>query len=307
MACSHVHALATCMPNNTAFLPLQVISSLGACVTVPRMDTSVLVSQYQSHLIDALATRIAATESAVGTIFGFDIQRHHATTLVVARHWPNLPQQLPFDRIYNYVASEADGTGDLLAYCAAAQIDALVEVEIAPDQRTEHRLHQYQFFPQWEIPWLHLDLAHFTPHPYPGIAIRTFSPAEMDICAGLFVQGYGYHGANAAAWRTFARYGYTGQGFHCFAAEVGQTLAGCGVLHIQGNTALVDGAATLPQFRGLGVQKALLTARIEHAREQGCTHAFSRTGAGSLSQRNMEKLGLREVYRTAAWRRSKGN
>lgn len=268
------------------------------------MDTHVLISQYQAHLVDALAARIVATEAAVGDVFAFEILRRGITTLVVARNWPHVPHHVPFHRIYNYTGAEAEGTDSLLAYCIANQIDVIVETAMLPQRHVELVLHQHQFLPQWSIPWLHIELSQFTPSTYSQVNIRYVASAEMDTFATLFVQGYGYHAAHAAAWHTFARHGYTAPGFYCFVADINHTVAGFGVLHVNGTTALIDGAATLPQFQGLGIQKALLTARMESAREHGCTHAFSRTGAGSISQQNMEKLGLREVYRTIAWRKS---
>jgi hypothetical protein len=47
----------------------------------------------------------------------------------------------------------------------------------------------------------------------------------------------------------------------------------------------------------------LLATRIQYARERGCTHAFSRTGRGSISQRNMETIGMQIVCCSTAWRR----
>ncbi len=85
-------------------------------------------------------------------------------------------------------------------------------------------------------------------------------------------------------------------------AEVDSTPIGVGVLHLAGATALIDGAATLPQYRGRGAQTALLGARLQYAREQGCAYAVSRTGRGSISQQNMEKLGLTVVTHSTAWR-----
>jgi GNAT superfamily N-acetyltransferase len=268
------------------------------------MDTSLLIRRYQAQLVDALAARIAATEAAIGPVFGFEIRRRDLTTLVIAHSWPDAPQQVPFHRLYNYPAAEAEDTDTLLAYGLAAQIDMVVEVGPEPQQHAEALLHQHHFAPHWAISWLQLELAHVPAQPYAQPGIRRLTPDALDTLAALFVQGYGYEGPQAAAWQTFARYGYAAPGFDCFVAEVDQTPAAFGVLHIQGTTALIDGAATVPDFRGRGIHKALLAARIEYARAQGCTHAFSRTGAGSLSQHNMQKLGFREVYRTSAWRRS---
>ena len=135
------------------------------------MDAHGLTHQYQTQLVDALVARIAATEEAVGTVFAFDIRRRSATTLVVAHHWPDVPQHVPFHRMYNYAGlEEADDA--LLDYCVMRQLDAIVETTIAPEPATKHLLDQRQSSPHWSIPWLHLDLAQQSPYSYPHLSIR---------------------------------------------------------------------------------------------------------------------------------------
>jgi MFS-type transporter involved in bile tolerance (Atg22 family) len=75
------------------------------------------------------------------------------------------------------------------------------------------------------------------------------------------------------------------------------------ILHLDHDSALVDGAATLPAYRGRGLQKALLSARLLHANEQGALHAFSRTSLGSISQANLQKMGMQVFTQSTAWRR----
>jgi hypothetical protein len=86
-------------------------------------------------------------------------------------------------------------------------------------------------------------------------------------------------------------------------ATVAQHAAAAGILHLHHSSALVDGAATLADYRGVGLQKALLAARLWYAQQHGATHAFSRTGAGSISQANLEKIGMRLLVQSTAWRR----
>jgi GNAT superfamily N-acetyltransferase len=269
------------------------------------MDMQALINQYQQHLVAALLARIAATEAAVGNMFGFEMLRHGDATLVMAHHWPRRPDQIPFDRVYAYAAPAAATRDPILERVASAQVDAIVEVlDDAQHTATEARLHQEQFTPRWEIPWFHLRLDQWTAPPSALVFVRKIEPHETARFATLLIQGYGYHGMEATFWHTFARYGYTAPGFHCFVAEVNDVPIAGGVLHIHDTIALVDGAATVPQYRGLGAQKALLTARMHYAREHGCTYAVSRTGAGSISHQNMEKLGLSIVARSRAWRRA---
>jgi GNAT superfamily N-acetyltransferase len=55
-------------------------------------------------------------------------------------------------------------------------------------------------------------------------------------------------------------------------------------------------AGTLPDFRGRGFQQALITARIAAAAEAGCELIVATAEFGSVSQRNIERGGLRTAY-----------
>jgi len=56
------------------------------------------------------------------------------------------------------------------------------------------------------------------------------------------------------------------------------------------------GAGTLLEFRGRGIQTALLGARMEAAIDAGCEYAVIVTQGGTPSQRNAERLGFRVAY-----------
>jgi ribosomal protein S18 acetylase RimI-like enzyme len=56
------------------------------------------------------------------------------------------------------------------------------------------------------------------------------------------------------------------------------------------------GAGTLPDFRGRGLQTALLRARMAAAIVAGCEYAVVVTQGGTTSQRNAERLGFRVAY-----------
>ena len=53
------------------------------------------------------------------------------------------------------------------------------------------------------------------------------------------------------------------------------------------------GAGTLAEYRGRGLQTALLRARMAAATKAGCEYAVVVTQGGTTSQRNAERLGFR--------------
>lgn len=81
-----------------------------------------------------------------------------------------------------------------------------------------------------------------------------------------------------------------------FLAFVAGEPAGGGMLGIVDGVTLLSGASVLPRFRGGGLQKALIQARLAHARARGCDLACASTAPGTASQRSYEACGFRVAY-----------
>lgn len=77
-----------------------------------------------------------------------------------------------------------------------------------------------------------------------------------------------------------------------FLALVGDEPAGGGVLGMIDGVGLLSGDGVLPKFRGRGLQKALIGARLAHAAAHGCDLAC----ASTASQRSYEACGFRVAY-----------
>ena len=263
-----------------------------------------LVNLCQQHIIQALQERIQHTEQMVGDQFAFEILQRDATTAFLAHHWPHAQDKPAFHRVFNFTALTDTLHDPLLERLVDEQLDAIVEVlpgNHAHAAATVLRVYHYQ--PVWSIPWLYIPVQSFTYPPAISSSVQVGKQSDLAQLAEVLIAGYGYAGEEAAAWRTFATYGYRASGFVSFLATLDQQPAAAGILHIQDESALVDGAATLPAYRGRGLQKALLTARLLYAKEHGSLHAFSRTSLGSISQGNLQTIGMQVFTQSTAWRR----
>lgn len=89
-------------------------------------------------------------------------------------------------------------------------------------------------------------------------------------------------------------------GVSLLALEHGVPIA-AGALALHGGVALLAGAATVPEARRRGAQRALLQARLDLARRQGCDVAMMGAQPGSASQRNAERQGFRVAYTRVKW------
>jgi GNAT superfamily N-acetyltransferase len=91
---------------------------------------------------------------------------------------------------------------------------------------------------------------------------------------------------------------YQMEGAVTFAACIDGKMAACGAGLVipEHRIFAVCGAGTLAEFRGRGLQTALLRARLAAAAEVGCEYAVVVTQGGTPSQRNCERLGFRVAY-----------
>src|SRR5271165_362335 len=91
---------------------------------------------------------------------------------------------------------------------------------------------------------------------------------------------------------------YQMEGALTFVATVEGKMAACGAGLVipEHRIFAVCGAGTLAEFRGRGLQTALLRARLAAAAEVGCEYAVVVTNGGTISQRNCERLGFRVAY-----------
>lgn len=86
------------------------------------------------------------------------------------------------------------------------------------------------------------------------------------------------------------------EGTTIFLAWVDGVPAGAGSVGLHGEVAALSGTSVLPRFRGRGLQRALIHARLAFARDQGCVLACSATLPGTASQANLERSGFRVAY-----------
>lgn len=88
--------------------------------------------------------------------------------------------------------------------------------------------------------------------------------------------------------------------WYLFVSYDGNSPAGAGSLFVLNDTAWIEWGATNPEFRCRGSQAAIMAARINKAKELGCTHIFTETGEAvegdaQHSYKNILKQGFKEM------------
>lgn len=136
---------------------------------------------------------------------------------------------------------------------------------------------------------------------FPGVTVREVQPDELALFSDIYMAGFGFPEER----RQVLTQSMTGLNGHpavrLYLGLVEGQPVGIGFLLLNQGVGYLGTAATLAEFRGRGVQKALMFRRIADAARNGCDLVTSHTQYASLSQTNMEKVGLRLAYTKSIW------
>jgi hypothetical protein len=142
-----------------------------------------------------------------------------------------------------------------------------------------------------------LDPQETFPAPPVHCDIRPSHHGEADV-TGSIVEGAFFPDGAPEAFRGLIAPLYQMKNARPFVAEMeGRPVAcGTGLVIPEHKVFALCGAGTLSEFRGRGLQTALLRARMTAAIRAGCEYAVVVTQGGTTSQRNAERLGFRVAY-----------
>jgi hypothetical protein len=142
-----------------------------------------------------------------------------------------------------------------------------------------------------------LEAAENFPEAPAGCEIRPSRLEEADAAGAIVERAFFPDGAPEAFAGLIAPF-YQMEGALAFVARVAGKLVACGTGLVipEHRVFALCGAGTMLEFRGRGLQTALLRARMAAAVRAGCEYAVVVTQGGTTSQRNAERLGFRVAY-----------
>jgi ribosomal protein S18 acetylase RimI-like enzyme len=136
----------------------------------------------------------------------------------------------------------------------------------------------------------------FPPAPS-GCEIRRSRLEEADTAGAIVERAFFPDGAPEPFQGLIAPF-YQMERALAFVASLDGKLVACGTGLVipEHRVFALCGAGTLAEFRGRGLQTALLRARMAAAVAAGCEYAVVVTNGGTTSQRNAERLGFHVAY-----------
>lgn len=126
-----------------------------------------------------------------------------------------------------------------------------------------------------------------------AIDVHQIDTEQRPEWSDVLLDGFGYEAAvdrsRVAGWNEMVA---TRPGVSAFLASIqGLPVGGASVM-VLGEVAVLGGAATRPAHRRIGVQTALIHARLASARRAGCSLAVVTADPGGSSGRNAERAGF---------------
>jgi len=138
------------------------------------------------------------------------------------------------------------------------------------------------------------------PLPEP-IRIRELNEDEFDIYAMIHCRGTGLPDDGIAPVAANNKVLYRRPGWKFFVAYVHDEPAAAAVMRTKDGIASLTFAATLPDYRGMGLHQYLLKRRIEEACRNNCRLVVGQCNFLSQSHRNMERVGMKIGYIRTTW------
>lgn len=137
--------------------------------------------------------------------------------------------------------------------------------------------------------------------PDARVSTHVASPDELDNWAAVVARGFATGGVPSEVEKQTARLLANREDLTHVLGMFDDDPAGTGLLAMRRHVAYLSADSTLAQFRGRGIQSAVLRARAWIAKAADCDVAVAESVPGSKAQRNMERQGFRVAWTTATY------
>jgi GNAT superfamily N-acetyltransferase len=127
----------------------------------------------------------------------------------------------------------------------------------------------------------------------PGLRLRWAAPGEGSAWASLVARGFG---ADAPGEDDLAVGRILFESTGALVGECEGAPAAAAALAVQDSVGVFLADATLPAYRGRGLQGAAIVERLYAARAEGCARAVAFTEPGSASERHYLRAGFAVAY-----------
>ncbi|CAG5084741.1 GCN5-related N-acetyltransferase [Thermobacillus xylanilyticus] len=263
--------------------------------SVPSLE---LIRAIEQSEIDYMYDRMLAIRGRPGNPEGVEIGQFGNALCLYSRtmHWPS------FNTVKGLTSEEIGQIDAILDFYRS--FDRTPQFEIVPsrvDRDLLKALSDRGFYQSGFHASLFTEPMEYPFEPSDSIAIRELREDEFDQYAAIHCRGTGLPDNGIPYVSANNRVLYNRPEWKFYMAYVNEQPAAAAVMHMKDGIASLTFAATLPEYRRLGLHRRLLDRRIADAKRNGCTLAVSQCAFLSQSHRNMERIGMKIGFLKTLW------
>lgn len=245
------------------------------------------------------AARFGAVAALPGNPFGVEM-RHLGDGIAVKVRHPLLRGK---NRIYGFQAGDLNVLGELLAWYKADGLSYTVHVP--PGAMNRELFQGLTDAGLWSlgsgtVPVLVPERSELT--SLPEITVRRSGPEEKELYLDLFQQSFAAWPEQEQEYRAFQWAEDSLPGGARYIAEIAGHPVGMASFPVVDGIGYFGAAGVLPEYRGRGIQAALIQRRLRDALELGCSFVVGGGSLGTTTFRNQERAGLRLIPSGSVWR-----
>ncbi|MBC8100216.1 MAG: hypothetical protein H7Y11_12290 [Armatimonadetes bacterium] len=177
--------------------------------------------------------------------------------------------------------------------------------DILPSNATEKllpALAQRGFYQAGFYAALYAAAEYHTDYTAPAtLYLERIPSGDRELMLDVYAAGFNFSAKTQPVMRASLRGLFDSPNVRFYGANINDKLVGISTLFLSDSVGYVASSTTLPQYRGRGCQPALLNRALADAALEQCDLVVSHCGFASISQRNLERIGLRLAYTKAVW------
>lgn len=263
--------------------------------------TPQLIARAQCFQAHFHAARMGALADLRGNPFGVEVRRFDGGDGVACkvRH----PLLWGKNRVHGLGAADMDGLDDLLSFYRADGL--LCSLTVLQGGMTKALFAHLASAGLWSagsgtVPAIAPDGRGDGDVP-PGVTIRRSGPEEKELYLDLFQQAFAGRDEADPEYRPIQWAEDALPGGARYIAEFDGQPVGMASFPIVGGVGYFGTGGVLPEYRGRGIQMALIRRRLADAPALGCDLVLGGGSMGTTTYRNFERAGLRLIPMGMQW------
>jgi GNAT superfamily N-acetyltransferase len=261
--------------------------------------THELANRIEQADLDTMQGRLEACLKREGNPVGVEIRKFGSATALYARDIPIIA----FNKVMNFGPDNLEHLDEMIAYFAEKKMP--FGIDVIPSRTSPEvfaALHERGFY-QYSFHTALYGVPH-TERPAniaPNVTVRPMREEELELSDPVFARAMELPPEAMLRMAENNRGLYESPDWRLYLALVDDTPAGFAWMILRDGVAAFALAGTLPEYRGRGIQAALIHQRMVDAAEAGCELVVAQASFGSVSLRNLQKFGLQVAYTKSEW------